>query len=70
MLTQISNRSRLCHVERMWDISVFVFEIFSGKLSTTRLVALLSVKLLMLGIIQVHLILHSLSRNICSVGMT
>ena len=34
------------------------------------LVALLSVKLLKLGIIQVNLILHSLTRNIVSVGMT
>ena len=34
------------------------------------LVALLSVKLLTLGIIQVNLILHSLTRNIVSVGMT
>ena len=34
------------------------------------LVALLSVKSLMFGIIQIHLILHSLTRNICSVGMT
>ena len=34
------------------------------------LVALLSAKLLTLGIIQVYLILHSLIRNIVSVGMT
>ena len=34
------------------------------------LVALLSVKLLTLGIIQVNLILHSLTRNIVSIGMT
>ena len=47
-----------------------IFEIFSGKPLTIRLVALLSAKLLTLGIIQVYLILHSLIRNIVSSGMT
>ena len=42
-----------------------------AAVETTRfLVALLSAKLLTLGIIQVYLILHSLIRNIVSVGMT
>ena len=47
-----------------------VWEISPKRLKTRSLVALLSAKLLTLGIIQVYLILHSLIRNIGSVGMT
>ena len=47
-----------------------VWEISPKRLETRSLVALLSAKLLTLGIIQVYLILHSLIRNIGSVGMT
>ena len=42
----------------------------SKEVGNEILVALLSAKLLTLGIIQVYLILHSLIRNIGSVGMT
>ncbi len=45
-------------------------EISRIPLLDRSLVALLLVKLLTLGIIQVNLILHSLTRNIVSVGMT
>ena len=60
------NKSLQFKVESYSRIS----ELHKGKPSTTRLVALLSAKLLTLGIIQVYLILHSLIRNIVSSGMT
>jgi len=60
------NKSLQFKVESYSRIS----ELHKGKPSTTRFVALLSAKLLTLGIIQVYLILHSLIRNIGSVGMT
>ena len=60
------NKSLQFKVESCSRISGF----HKGKPSTTRLVALLSAKLLTLGIIQVYLILHSLIRNIVSIRMT
>ena len=57
----------------IWILTQFistVWEISPKRLETRSLVALLSAKLLTLGIIQVYLILHSLIRNIGSVGMT
>ena len=47
-----------------------VWEISPKTQETRSLVALLSAKLLTLGIIQVYLILHSLIRNIVSIEMT
>ena len=47
-----------------------VWEISPKTQETRFLVALLSAKLLTLGIIQVYLILHSLIRNIVSIEMT
>ena len=60
------NKSLQFKVESYSRIS----ELYKGKPSTTRLVAMLSAKLLTLGIIQVYLILHSLIRTIVSIGMT
>ena len=71
LLSKQNCRGGVCPPTQKQSIVIStVWEISPKTQETRSLVALLSAKLLTLGIIQVYLILHSLIRNIGSVGMT